>query len=211
MTAPSSAALSAVPSERLAVHASTGNREALTELFERHDAMLFAYSLRRVRTRQAAEDVCGEVWLRVTDKIHTFSSQGDGSFCAWLLRIAKNLILTRYRSQQRKPEIASEMLLLAQPCPDAGPAEVVECAERARLVAAAMQTLTARQRECITLRYFDDLTEAETAAVMGQTVGAVKLLQFRAKKTMRKALGPVMLTEHAMPAVVVASRRQEVS
>lgn len=180
-------------SEELATRAANGDKVALTYLFEKHDGHLEQFAYRRVTSRHVAEDVAAATWLRVHANIDRYVSKGEGSFCAWLFKIALRVVLDEYRDQQRRPTVVPDMLLLSQACPSAGPHEQVEAKERAQLVVDALDALTEKQRECITLRYYEDLSEAETAAVMGVSVGAVKQYQQRARRAMRKSLGPVIL------------------
>lgn len=57
------------------------------------------------------------------------------------------------------------------------------------LVREVLQTLPRRQRATLVLRYFEDLTEAQTAEIMGISVGTVKSLAHQAKRRLREALG----------------------
>ncbi len=54
---------------------------------------------------------------------------------------------------------------------------------------AALRELSARQRAVVVLRYYEDLTEAATAEVLGCSVGAVKSHSSRALRAMRLVLG----------------------
>jgi RNA polymerase sigma-70 factor (sigma-E family) len=63
--------------------------------------------------------------------------------------------------------------------------DAFEEADRRAVVAAALATLTRGQRAVVVLRYFDDLTEAQTAAVLGCSVGTVKSQHARALAALR--------------------------
>jgi RNA polymerase sigma-70 factor (sigma-E family) len=74
---------------------------------------------------------------------------------------------------------------------------VPDTADRAALrltVTAALRVLAARQRAVVVLRYFEDLTEVQTAEVLGCSVGTVKRLHFEALARLRK-VAPHLLTE----------------
>lgn len=62
-------------------------------------------------------------------------------------------------------------------------------ADRRRAIVAALHTLPPRQRAVVVLRYFDDLTEADTARALGCSVGTVKTHASRAMATLRGAPG----------------------
>ncbi len=63
------------------------------------------------------------------------------------------------------------------------------------VVAEAVRTLSARQREAVTLRYFCDLSESDTAAVLHLSVGADKSHLDRARRALRATLGPSLAQE----------------
>ncbi|MDX6255964.1 MAG: hypothetical protein QOJ11_2298 [Frankiales bacterium] len=63
--------------------------------------------------------------------------------------------------------------------------DAFEDADRRAVVAAALATLTRGQRAVVVLRYFDDLTEAQTASVLGCSVGTVKSQHARALAALR--------------------------
>jgi RNA polymerase sigma-70 factor (sigma-E family) len=70
----------------------------------------------------------------------------------------------------------------------------IEAAVRRLTVVAALRTLTARQRAVVVLRYFEDLTEAQTAHVLGCSVGTVKRVHFDALARLRTTV-PHLLAE----------------
>jgi RNA polymerase sigma-70 factor (sigma-E family) len=72
---------------------------------------------------------------------------------------------------------------------DSGSDEVGGVADRL-VVLAALRALPSRQRAVIVLRYYDDLSEAQIAAALGCSPGAVKSHSSRALKTLRRLLGP---------------------
>lgn len=174
--------------EELAVAAAGGDRWALGCLYERCDRQVFGYVYRRVQTRTAAEDVTADVWLRVMTGIHRYVSHGDGGFLGWLLTIARRILLTRYRDDQRRPDLSSDVALLYWPCRTVGPLEQAVASEQAVEVLAALAFLTPRQRHAVTLRYIDGLSERETADRLGVSVGAVKQLAYRGKRRLRQTL-----------------------
>lgn len=68
------------------------------------------------------------------------------------------------------------------------PASTDELDERARMWS-CVQALPARQRAVVVLRYYEDLTEAQTAALLGCSVGTVKAQAHRALARLRAVLG----------------------
>lgn len=179
--------------ERLAQAAAGGSEEALAELYERYVDLSFRFVGVRVGDRATAEDITSELWIRVAQTIDRYTTVGGG-FPAWLLTIATRLIADHYRRPAiRRESPTADMLALDSAALVDGPEAAVLSADRARLIARAVEQLSPRQRECVTLRFFVGLSIAETAAAMKRTHGSVKVLQHRA---LRK-LGAVLAREGA--------------
>jgi RNA polymerase sigma-70 factor (ECF subfamily) len=176
--------------EELAVEAAAGSIDALGELYERCADLSYRFVAVRVQDQASAEDIASELWMRVARHIRGYNSTGSG-FTAWLLTIASRLIADHFRKPHRRRETPTgDMLALDAVTHVDGPEEAAIRSDTAATVALALERLPARQRECLTLRFFVGLSVAETAATMGRTVGSVKVLQHRALKRLASALPP---------------------
>jgi RNA polymerase sigma-70 factor (sigma-E family) len=124
-----------------------------------------------------AQTALGEVW-RHWDRVAAMDVPD-----AYAHKVLFNTFL-RWRGRRWTAEISTECL----PVTAAVPAEfaLVEIRESVRV---ALRQLTARQRAAITLRYFEDRTEAETAEIMGCSVGTVKSQTSKAIARLRKYPG----------------------
>ncbi len=77
-----------------------GEVEAFNVLYARYETRLFTYLLSQLRHRQDAEDVFHDTFLQALgERSATFV--GEGSFRAWLYRVARNAILNRHRRGER--------------------------------------------------------------------------------------------------------------
>ncbi|MGW7085058.1 sigma-70 family RNA polymerase sigma factor [Streptomyces sp. NPDC054871] len=174
----------------LVTRARAGDREAFATLYNDHHEFVFCYVLARVRDRHLAEDLTQEVFLRAPARVGTFTWQGR-DFGAWLVTIAKNLHLDHAKSSRVRREVpVGEM-------PDSDEtdrsAETValrelEIVESSDALHCALYLLNPYQRECVQLRFLDELSVEETAAAMGRKVGAVKTLQYRAMRKLEHEL-----------------------
>jgi RNA polymerase sigma-70 factor (ECF subfamily) len=160
---------------------------ALTELYDRCAPRMYAYIYRRVGDAGLAEDLTGELFLRVLRSISSGQAWRD-SFRAWLYRIAHNLVVDHYRRQPPTPEAA-----LDSSVEGAGedPVDLVESRQAQERLRAATRRLTPEQQEVLALRFGEGLTAAETGQVLGKTTGAVEALQHRALASLRRILGGV--------------------
>lgn len=133
----------------------------------------------RVSHREDAEDLTSEVVLKMMQSI----KQQNGNFHAWIYKIARNAVIDWYRRRAVRSEVSlSEM---PGEIPDKSVALSKHVATKEKL-RQGLLTLTEDQRQVILLKFIEGYSNDEVAEIMGKTVGAIKLLQFRALKSMRK-------------------------
>lgn len=170
----------------LVAAAQAGDREAFGALYAAYVDQVFRYVYYRVSTRQTAQDITSETWIRALRRIDTFAWQGR-DFGAWLVTIAKNLIADHFKAAYHRVEVSTgEMLDSNEVAP--APDDTVIADLSSAAVHSAVQRLNDQQRECLTLRFFQGLSVAETAAAMGKNEGAIKTLQYRASRTLARML-----------------------
>ena len=157
---------------------------ALTELYNRYAPRIYAYLYRRVGDALLAEDLTGELFLRVLRAIRN-EQAWQSSFVAWLYRIAHNLAVDHYRQRTSKSTFSLDEALVA---PEGNPAAEAEEALARERLQAAIGRLTPEQQGVLALRFGEGLTARETARIMGKTTGAVEALQHRALAALRRIL-----------------------
>ncbi len=158
--------------------------EALAELYDRYAPRIYAYIYRRLGDAALAEDLTGELFLRVLRAIRN-EQTWRGSFVAWLYRIAHNLVVDHLRRQPALPPLSLSDALVA---PEGDPATAVEAILTQERLRTALGLLTPEQQEVLALRFGEGLTARETAQVMQKTTGAVEALQRRALASLRRIL-----------------------
>ena len=130
---------------------------------------------------EAAEDVAQEAFIRVYDARDQLRDPERAA--AYLRTTVVNLARTRIRRRlvalRHAPRPAPEPF---------GPEESAIAAVRDRDVVRALAKLPRRQREVLALRYFEDLSEAQTAQALGISVGAVKSAASRGTTAMAALL-----------------------
>ncbi len=168
-----------------------GDKEAFAQLYDSYVDTVFRYVLVRVANRSLAEDLTSETFLRAMRRIDSFTWQGK-DIAAWFVTIARNLIADHVKSAKFRFEVATADMRDADERVDAPDAEVLTRLRDERLVE-AIKGLGPDQAECITLRFLQGLSLADTAKVIGKSEGAVKQLQLRATRALRKALEGVEL------------------
>ena len=180
---------------QLVSRARDGDTEAFGELYGIYADAVYRYIYRRVSHRQLAEDLCSETFARALRRISSFAWQGR-DIVAWLLTIARNLVIDHYKSAARRTELPAGEFENIDVWED-GPEQAVLASLARRSLNEALDTLRPAQRQCVTLRLLDGRSVDETARIIGRTRGAVTTLQFRSLR----ALERVLREQEAVPAL----------
>jgi RNA polymerase sigma-70 factor (ECF subfamily) len=158
--------------------AQQSDAEAFGELYDHYVTMVHRYVYHRVGDRATAEDVTSETFVRALRRIDSLSFQGR-DVGAWLVTIARNIILDHVKSSRYRLEVATADMRDADRVTD-GPEDAVVAHLTNRELLACVQQLGSEQQECIVLRFIHGLSVSETAEIMGKKDGAIKALQHRA-------------------------------
>jgi RNA polymerase sigma factor (sigma-70 family) len=132
-----------------------------------------------------AEDAAQTAFVKAYFSLGRF--EPGRPFRPWLLRIVANEAKNRRRSATRRGEVRLE-LAEARPAEGGSPETEAEAEERRRILLGAVERLGDRDRTVIACRYFLDLSEAETAEVLGVAAGTVKSRLSRALGRLRGSL-----------------------
>jgi RNA polymerase sigma-70 factor, ECF subfamily len=167
--------------------AQNGDQNAFGELFDRYYDMVFRFALVRMNgDRAQAEDIASETFVRALRRIGSVTYQGR-DIGAWFVTIAKNLIFDHVKSSRYRLEQATDDMVEHSPTTHGPEQQVLEGATTDELLR-CIRKLNADQQECITLRFLQGLSVAETAALMNRQEGAVKALQHRAVRRLAQLL-----------------------
>lgn len=156
----------------------TGDMDAFSDLYSRYKNVVFRYLLFRTGDRELAEDLTSETFLRALTQIDSVTYRGQ-DIGAWFITIARNLLLDHLKSNRNNFEVNTSEILDSKD-EDLTPEEITIQRDTILQVRGAVEKLSPRQRECVTLRFLDDLSVTETATVMRLRSGAVKAHQSRA-------------------------------
>ncbi|MGW4275011.1 ECF subfamily RNA polymerase sigma factor, BldN family [Streptomyces seoulensis] len=170
----------------LVERAQAGEAEAFGRLYDQYSDTVYRYVYYRVGGKATAEDLTSETFLRALRRIGTFTWQGR-DFGAWLVTIARNLVADHFKSSRFRLEVTTGEMLDANEVERSPEDSVLESLSNAALLD-AVRRLNPQQQECVTLRFLQGLSVAETARVMGKNEGAIKTLQYRAVRTLARLL-----------------------
>ena len=183
--------IASVEDASLVDQAIAGDREAFGELYERYVSRVHRYLLYLAQDVDAAQDLTEQTFLRALAAIHRYERRGV-PFVAWLLRIAHNLYLNGRSAQRNSSSICDN-----QDGRRESPELLCEARARAEEVMQAVQALSRDQREVIILRFIEGLSYADTARILGKSVGAVRVAQYRALCALRQRLEDGDLGQHS--------------
>ena len=167
--------------DELVRRAAAGDDDAFRQLVERWERPVFAFLARMLDSREDAEDLTSETFLRIHRAAPRY--RPDGKFKSWLFRIAGNLA----RSELRRRAVVRWVGLESAPEPatDRTAGDAVETQE---LVRNALAELPARQRQAMLLRHYQEMSYKEIAGAMDTTVSAVETLLYRASQNLKSRL-----------------------
>jgi RNA polymerase sigma-70 factor (ECF subfamily) len=160
-----------------------GDQSAFRILVERHIDRMFALALRILGSRDDAEDVVQDTFLKVWSRRAEYQ-QGRAKFSTWLYRVVTNRCIDlRRRPRTEDVEAVPEPADLT---PDA--MSSLQRSEVAGMLDEAMNSLPEQQRIAVILSYHEEMSNADIADIMGTTVMAVESLLKRGRQQLKKAL-----------------------
>ena len=167
--------------EETVKRARKGDDDALTQLCEYIYGRIYSFVYYRVNHREDAEDLTGDVVVKI---IRSLERQ-KGNFHAWMYRIARNALIDFYRRRGVRKEVSLANVHNEPVDERSGIDDGMLTQDKLRQ---GLKELTIEQQEVIMLKFIEGYSNEEVAARLKKSVGAVKLLQFRAIRALRKYL-----------------------
>jgi len=165
-----------------------GNQQAYAELVTRYQAYVFTLVLRLIKSREDAEEVAQDVFVKAYRALADF--RGDAKFSTWLYTIVNTTCLTFLR--KKRPELHSldhEKVYETVAAQDSGMrANQVEQKSRSVMVTNAINLLNGDDAEIITLFYKAEQSLEEIAKIMGIETNAAKVRLHRARTRLREKM-----------------------
>lgn len=177
-----------MPSEwELIEKAKTGDREALDEIVSDCWQPLYRFISYKTGRPDEAQDIVQETFYRAFRSLSSYQNT-EARFSTWLGRIAANLITDLWRKNGRTPIMKDISGYSNQLMGGESPLEELVSQETQETVATLLNELPDEQRQVIELRILAGLPVKEVATAMGKSEAAIKMLQQRALKNLRKML-----------------------
>jgi RNA polymerase sigma-70 factor (ECF subfamily) len=161
-----------------------GEASAFGLLYDRYQPQIYRFIYLKVGHREEAEDLTHQVFLKSWNSIDNYTFQ-NLPFSSWLYRIARNQVIDYYRTKKDVLSIEIEEIVELRM---ESPAVYIDNNIDAAKLREAIIKLNLEQQDVIVLRFIEDFSIKETASAMDKTEMAVKLLQHRAIKNLKKIL-----------------------
>ncbi len=157
--------------------------EAWAEIYRRHAQQVYAYIYYRLGDQHTAEDLAADVFVKAIAGIGGYVWRGT-PLLAWLYRIAHNVTADYRKSAARR----SRRMAVGEPGDIVDSDDALGAFESQSDMMSAIATLTEEQQQVIVLRFYQGMSTAQVAVVVGKPESAVKALQARGLRSLRRAL-----------------------
>jgi RNA polymerase sigma-70 factor, ECF subfamily len=180
--------------ERRLIEAAQSDPARFADIYENYFELVYAYVARRVRNRDEAEDLTGEVFRKALASLPRFKWRG-APFAAWLFRIASNMIADRSKRVAKEVQLDESGANASGGSTQIGKGVAssqqkdLEDSERRALLFRLVDELAADHGRVLVMRFAEEKSIREIAGELGRSEGAVKQLQFRALENLRAKLG----------------------
>jgi len=165
--------------------AKDGEKDAFGLLYDHYQPQIYRFVLLKIGEKAEAEDITHQVFLRAYEKMGGYADEGH-PFSSWLYEIARNRVTDHYRAAKADfplPDGESEIFAVSAGLPD-----MVDEHFDMEKVRGALLTLRPEYQDVIIMRFVEELSLQEAADNLGKSVGAVKLLQYRAIQALRNII-----------------------
>lgn len=147
------------------------DKEALEQLYDRYEKILFSFLYKMLEDRDLAEEALQEVFIKIWRGKGVYD-ESKGKFTSWLFRMAQNTAIDLIR-KRKKPTVPIEEA--AQTASNDAPVDVqVEWQEKQEQIQTAVQHLSDDQQKMIDLFYFKGHTHETIADMCDIPLGTVK-------------------------------------
>lgn len=163
------------------------DKDAYAELYRHYVADIYRFVAFKVPTQHDAEELTSDVFLKVWERLTDTSKSSIRGFRAFVYQTARNTIIDWYRKKSTTNELSTEIHKLQVPVP-----ETLSQGTDAKLMVGdlleVLDRLKSEYKEVLLLRFVEELTTAEIAAVLGKKTSAVRVTLHRATKALESQM-----------------------
>lgn len=146
---------------------------------------MFSYACYALGSREEAEDVAQDVFIRLWDH---WAELDQENVTGWIIRVARNACLDRLRQRQTRAALLHEHLGDREPCTEPEPEAGGNHAALRRQIEAAIRELDEPYRSIVILREIDEHSYEAIASALTMPLNTVKVYLHRARRMLRERL-----------------------
>lgn len=176
--------------EVFVILAQRGDSDAFGKLYDLFVNQIYRYVFYRVG-EDDAEDITELVFLKTWENINQYR-KGNCSFSSWLFRIAHNAVVDHYRARQATDELSDD---IEDHRKEADASLQAHRDLDQKLLNKAMAELKDHYKQILVLKYINEFNNEEISHIMGRSQASLRILQFRALKSLKRILGRMGIYE----------------
>ena len=160
-----------------------GDRNAYAILVDRYKDMVFSLALRMVRSREEAEEIAQDSFVKAFRSLGSFKRKSK--FSTWLYKIVYNTAISSLRKREaEKVDMDDGNLPDTEFADSRGINAALGIDERKKYIEAALEKLDEKERVLIIMYYYEERELDEIAMITGLSKSNVKVRLFRIRKKM---------------------------
>lgn len=158
-----------------------GNKDEFIKLYDKYLKQIYTFIYYKTSHRETAEDLSSQTFFKALKNLEKFDFKDGTSFSAWLFTIARNVVIDHYRSFKIFKNIEDVWDLTS----NEDLFQNIADKENSKQILKYLKELSAKQRDIVILRVFQDLSYKEIAEILGKSESACKMDFSRALKTLK--------------------------
>jgi len=167
--------------ESLICRIQEGSHEAFAALVDRHSNRFYRIAYRFVSSRDDAEDIVQEAFLKLWDRPNLWDPGKRAKFTTWFYRVVINLCLD-LRKKKKLINLPEDIAFADE---NPGPDVLFDVHQKQAVLERFIHELPERQQLAVNLCFYEGLSNNEAAQIIGVKVKALQSLVMRAKTTLR--------------------------
>ena len=173
--------------QSLVIACQNGDTDAFGSLYDEYIQKIYNFIYYKTHHKETAEDITSQTFFQALN--HIDQCDPNQHFSSWLYRIARNAVTDHYRALQ--PSVAIEDVWDLADTSDV--AHTVDTTQALESIAVFMKGLPSVQRDVLMLRFWQDMSFAEIAEIIGKSEDNCKVICSRALTQLRKTM-PMLIS-----------------
>ncbi|MBI4427406.1 MAG: RNA polymerase sigma factor [Candidatus Magasanikbacteria bacterium] len=163
--------------------------EAYGLLYDLYVKKIYRFIFFKISSREEAEDLTSEVFLKAWNYLVENSEQEIRSFASFIYRIARNLVVDFYRERaKRLPESSLDAVVETLAVEEAGGEHRLMISGEVEKIMKTLKKMKLEYQEAVLLHYIEELSAGEVARILGKSQINVRVTLHRALKKLKELL-----------------------